>query len=376
MRVSFVALSVLLAVAACAYARPKWHELDGYTFADYERDFGKSYGTPQERTHRASLFSARLQAIRRHNADASKSWKEGVNQLTDRTDEEIAMLRGYRRDIGYASRATDMRRSAHEVHLSPEEKAAMPPHVDWRDKNVVSAVKDQGQCGSCWSFATAETVESHWALATGQLEALSEQFILSCTKNPLHCGGTGGCAGGTAEVGFRTIMEQGGIPSEWTYPYVSYHGKDFECKVDATKTPAAANVTGYTKVPTNQIDPLMQAVAMNGPIAISVDASAWSPYESGVFDGCNQTNPVIDHAVQLVGYGDDHQHGPYWLVRNSWAPTWGENGYIRLKRHTSNAPCGTDTEPQDGTGCDGGPASVTVCGTCGVLFDSSYPKVK
>jgi cathepsin L len=108
-------------------------------------------------------------------------------------------------------------------------------------------------------------------------------------------------------------------------------------------------------------------------VAISVDASAWSPYSSGVFDGCNQAQPDIDHAVVLVGYGSENGQD-YWLVRNSWSPTWGEQGYIKLARHDNEEQvCGTDTTPQDGTACAGDDEPVKVCGTCGVLFDSAFP---
>jgi len=105
-----------------------------------------------------------------------------------------------------------------------------------------------------------------------------------------------------------------------------------------------------------------------------VQADGWSDYENGIFNGCNDLNNVnIDHVVQLVGYGTDPKRGgDYWLVRNSWDVTWGEKGYIRLKR-SSSASCGVDKSPLDGTGCAGGDAEQQVCGTCGLLFDASYP---
>ena len=187
----------------------------------------------------------------------------------------------------------------------------------------------------------------------------------------MHHGGSGGCGGGTAELAFQSIIDQGGIASEWTYPYLSYQGNDSSCQFSPTKTPPAAKLQSFVALPTNEEQPLLEAVATHGPIAISVDASTWHDYETGIFNGCNQTNPDIDHAVQLVGYGPG-----YWLVRNSWAPTWGENGYIRLLRSASSSKsCGTDLTPQDGTACDGSPASVTVCGTCGMLYDNAYPIV-
>ena len=92
-----------------------------------------------------------------------------------------------------------------------------------------------------------------------------------------------------------------------------------------------------------------------------------------MFDGCNQENPDIDHAVQLVGYGEENG-SKYWLVRNSWSPAWGEQGYIKLARMDNDEQkCGSDTTPQDGSACDGETEPVTVCGTCGVLYDSSFP---
>lgn len=126
----------------------------------------------------------------------------------------------------------------------------------------------------------------------------------------------------------------GGLSSEWTYPYISYFGRNFDCHFNSS-TPGVAKVKNYVKLPQNQQQPLLQAVANYGPIAVSVDASRWALYESGVFDGCNQTNPDIDHAVLLVGYGTDEKYGDYWLIRNSWSPQWGEDGYIRLRRETT-----------------------------------------
>jgi len=250
---------------------------------------------------------------------------------------------------------------------------ALPKHVDWRERGIITAVKDQGQCGSCWSFGTAETIESFYALKTGLLECLSEQQILDCTPNPNQCGGTGGCGGGTPELAYAKIMQMGGLTSEWMYPYTSYFGTDYNCHSNSGPSPVAS-LSGYKVLKSNEYNPVLTAVATVGPLAINVDASAWSDYESGVFDGCNQTHPDIDHVVQLVGYGTDATLGDYWLVRNSWAPSYGESGYIRLRRE-ANPRCGMDLHPSDGTGCNGGPAQVKVCGTCGILYDVSYPVI-
>jgi cathepsin L len=360
---------LLVLCATAVFAAPKWHELESYTFEHYELDFSKRY-TAEERLLRKELFNRKLREIKQHNHDHTKSWKLGVNQLSDRTESELKALRGAIpsgvQKIHPSYRATE------KIDL----KALEAQDVDWRTKGVVTAVKDQGGCGSCWSFATAEVIESYYAILTGQLSALSEQQILDCTPNPDECGGTGGCGGGTAQLAMARIQELGGLATEWTYPYLSYGGANFKCHYDQSTTPPFANVSNYFTLPSNEYAPLLQHVASKGPVAISVDAGAWSSYEEGVFDGCNQTNPDIDHAVLLVGYGVDAAHGPYWLVRNSWSAAWGEKGYIKVKRtDNEQGRCGMDITPRDGDGCKDGPPEVKVCGTCGILYDNAYPEV-
>jgi len=360
----FLAALIVLCVAT------KWHELDTYTFEKYETEFKRSYITPTERFHRKSLFERRLAEIKAHNTNPGKTWKRGVNHLTDRTDEELKSLRGVRKEL--ISKRSNVRTHTSINHDISRFEGV---NVDWRDKNIITAVKDQGRCGSCWTFATAENVESYWALATGQLVDLSEQQILDCTPNPDKCGGTGGCEGGTAELALARIIVLGGLTTEWRYPYTSYYGQDSpQCHFDISNTPPFAKVASFVVLPSNEYAPTLEHISTKGPLIISVDASAWSDYESGVFDGCNQTNPDIDHAVQLVGVGTDPQLGDYWLVRNSWSPAWGEHGYVRIRR-TSDLRCGIDLSPGDGDGCSNGPKEVKVCGTCGILFDNVYPVV-
>jgi cathepsin L len=323
----------------------------------------------EERSLRKSVFEQKLKGIIAHNKDSTKTWKQGVNHLTDRTEQELKAMRG-----GFPSHKQRLHPNYRSVS-SAQLRELEDRQVDWRDKNVVTAVKDQGNCGSCWSFASAEVVESYYALLTGQLSALSQQQILDCTPNPNSCGGTGGCGGGTAELAFARIMQLGGLSTEWTYPYVSYSGSSQKCRFGAN-TPPFANISAYFTLPQNEYAPLLEHVANKGPIAISVDASAWSSYESGVFDGCNQTDPDLDHAVMLVGYGVDATSNlPYWLVRNSWSSKWGEAGYIRLLRQNDQARCGEDLTPRDGDGCKDSPPEVKVCGVCGILYDNAYPVV-
>jgi cathepsin L len=246
-------------------------------------------------------------------------------------------------------------------------------------------VKDQGSCGSCWAFAAAATIESYIGINTGLLTEVSMQELVSCMPNEDSCGGTGGCQGATAELAYD-YLAQYGLPELWTYGYLpnvywnSYTGTNGDCLRDTVLTighqtqpvaPRFATGTGYNLLARNDYDELMNGIANIGPMAVNIDATNWHDYESGVFSGCAQTDVDINHVVQLVGYGTDAEYGDYWTIRNSWSVDYGEEGYIRLAR--SSGYCGMDYHNGMGVGCDYDPTNVTVCGMCGILYDSSYP---
>jgi cathepsin L len=252
----------------------------------------------------------------------------------------------------------------------------LPTSVDWRSSGAVSTVKDQGHCGSCWAFASTATIESHVALATGLMFDLSVQQMAMCAPNPDHCGGIGQCEGSTAELAFDYVTGSDGMYQEYQYPYESYYGTDYDCRSDIPKSSLpVATIDGYVKLPDNNYTMLMNAVANVGPVAINVDASTWHAYESGVFNGCNQDTPDVNHVVVTIGYGTDETSGEkYWIVRNSWSANFGEAGFIRLLRTDEDeSNCGSDVTPQDGVACQDQVDPLTVCGTCGAIYDSSYP---
>jgi len=354
------------------FAKTTWDKLSrNYSFEQYKREFGKSYASVEEEKLRRIMFKTRLSKILLHNADVTKTWKEGVNHLTDSTESERNSMKGFDKSLAYSTKQPE----GYNLQFLAKATGELPVTVDWRTKGIISPVKDQGQCGSCWTFGSTESIESYYAMkyGPGMMTDLSEQQALDCTANPNDCGGTGGCGGGTAELVFAQMMKTG-MTTEWQYSYQSYFATAYQCRFNQT-TPYAF-LSNYTVLPSNQYDPVMNHLATGGPLAINVMASTWTDYESGVYDGCPSTNVDIDHVVLLIGYGVDPKGGPYWLVRNSWSPTWGEDGYIRLKRSTTNTPCGIDYNPQDGTGCNGGPSQVTVCGTCGLLYDTSFPIIR
>ena len=280
----------------------------------------------------------------------------------------------------------------------------LPESVDWRLKDgVTTPVKNQGRCGSCWAFASAAALESHLAIQTNTLFSLSMQEFVSCVPNPKECGGDGGCTGSTPEIAYDFVAKYG-VVEEWSFGYQSYHGEHVNCTImqhdDANQSKlrgadkdgdfvkgAVASIAGFSNLPTNSYSSLMAAVATMGPVVVAVAASGWGLYRSGVYEDDKAETRDLNHAVVVEGYGTDQETGQkYWLVRNSWGPRWGEDGYIRLKRvgpSTLDNPttdCKLDDKPGDGVACkkdDNGneinPKSVQVCGTSGILFDAVVP---
>lgn len=344
----------LVSVSAATF--PGERNLSAYTWQDYQAEFGKN-GDDDRR----AVFEENLQQIIDHNSQESKEWFATVNKFTDYTLDEFSKF--------VKGRKSDRMQFGGVEQAYTSKSAYVPDSVDWRQHDgVVTDVKDQGGCGSCWAFSAAETLESHLAIATGEAAPkLSAQQIVSCAPNPDKCGGSGGCDGSTQPLAFD-YTKTAGITTEKSYPYTQRTGTCQTSKI----TPVAYN-SGYTVLPTNNYTALVAAAAQEGPIAISIAASGFKfqIYGGGILTNCNDY--VMDHAVQLTGYGADGDK-MYWTVRNSWGSGWGESGYIRFKRYGEGAePCGTDSNPQDGDACAGDTKPRTYCGECGVLSSSSFP---
>jgi len=336
-------------------------------FQSFEYKYGKSYKSSAERLSRFATFIKNVKEIEEHNRNGKSTYKKVINKFADMTKEEFnQVMNGYKN----APKPGQVFADVKDIKMED-----LPESVDWRDKGAVSDVKDQGYCGSCWAFATAETIESYLQIASGNsvVEELSTQHITSCTPNELSCGGSGGCQGSIPQLGF-VYTQLFGLTKEEDYPYTSGNlGITGNCKYEPNSYDTVATLRGYETLPRNNLEAVMNHVANVGPLSVAVDASSWSFYGGGVFDGCDyDKNIEINHAVQLVGYGTE-SGGDFWLVRNSWGPGWGDGGYIKLKRESS-AVCGTDDTPLMGTGCvNDGKDVLTVCGQCGILFDVCYP---
>jgi len=320
---------------------------------------------------RLALFRKQQEAVRQHNAQPHRSWTAALNRFADYTEEEFHALLGHKPSRISSSRSAVASSSS---FLEEQPQQALAAAVDWRSSlNSTADVKDQGSCGSCWAVAAVGAIEAH-AEKVGNVRPLSFEQLVDCVPNPKQCGGQGGCKGATSELAFAWVSKNGLAAAADYTGYLS--GVEGICK---TNGQPAVHAEGFTQLAVNKLQPLMDALANKGPVVVSVDASRWSMYSDGVFNGCAR-DATVNHAVMMVGYGRDVQRGmDYWLIRNSWGRGWGEAGYIRIQRHSGDVDdwdagyCGTDNKPLDGVGCKGGPSNITVCGMCGILSDSSFP---
>lgn len=323
---------------------------------------------------RKTIFHRRRDEVDAHNA-RNVSWRVAVNRFSDYSEAELKAMLGYKRVGGrwagfYGSApagASSFIQEKEDINTELD-NSDLEQEVDWRGhlSKTANWVRNQGACGSCWAVAAVGALEMHAEKVLGSSRRLSHQQLVDCTANPHHCGGTGGCSGATAELAFEHARRHGIRADE---EYLSDAGG----KCNEVAAPVL-KVDHFVSLPINKGSYLLRALAQEGPVVVSVDGGNWYNYASGVFSGC-QPDTVVNHATLAVGYGIDRQAGKkYWTIRNSWGADWGDNGFIKIERHSNDRDyCGMDNKPQEGVFCDGAPKEVEVCGMCGITSDSAYP---
>jgi cathepsin L len=311
-------LSLVVVLLGLAYAFTESEYQSAFTF--WMQQNQKSYHHDQFMA-RYNVFKANMDFIQSHNA-ANKSFAVAMNKFGDLTSAEFARLYlGTRVSVSSATRK--------ETSLPN----ALPAQWDWRTKGAVTHVKNQGQCGSCWSFSTTGSTEGCHFITTKKLVALSEQNLMDCSTSQ----GNQGCDGGLMTQAMDYIISNKGIDTEASYPYTAQDGT---CHYKAANS--GATLTSYVNVNSGDEQDLLNKVYL-GPTSVAIDAShsSFQFYSSGVYNEPECSSTQLDHGVLAIGWGV-YQSTDYWLVKNSWGTDWGQQGYIWMSRNADNQ-CGIAT---------------------------------
>ncbi|XP_075825519.1 procathepsin L-like isoform X3 [Microtus pennsylvanicus] len=273
----------------------EWHE--------WKTRHGKTYITHEEGQKRA-VWEDNRKVIELHNEDYAKGvhdFSMEMNAFGDLTNTEFRELM-----TGFQSMGSKEMDVFQEPLLGD-----IPKFVDWRNHGYVSPVKNQGQCGACWAFSAVGSLEGQMFRKTGRLVPLSEQNLVDCSWSY----GNSGCDGGLMEYAFQYVKNNGGLDTRDSYPY--------EARVRSSPVLAVATV---------------------GPISVGIDTKhhSFQFYRGGMYYEPNCSSSKLDHAVLVVGYGEESDGKKYWLVKNSWGASWGMNGYIKMARDRNNN-CGIAT---------------------------------
>ncbi|XP_045783691.1 procathepsin L-like [Maniola jurtina] len=302
-------------------------------FNRFKQEHNRNYDTEEEHEMRKNIFHKNLRKVQAHNS-MNSDYKMTLNKFSDRTREEKQRSTGL------------IRRKAGEVgtHAFPydEQKISqlvetLPADVDLRLQGYVSPVRDQEDCGSCWSFGTTSAAEGALARSNGgRLLRLANQALVDCAWGF----GAGGCNGGSDTAAYHWMIKYG-LPTEEEYG--PYKNKDGYCEIDNMTT--IYPIKGFTDVTPFSVEALKIAVMNHGPLSVSIDVGSSESlynYNGGIFYDKDCTTTKVDHEVTLVGYGEIDGDS-YWIIKNSWGRDWGIDGYFHIS--TRDNACGIATEP-------------------------------
>lgn len=301
----------------------------------FKLEHSKKYINPVEERFRQKVFLENRRKIAKHNQlyEMGKvTYKLGLNKYSDLLHQEfVEAMNGFNRT---ASKSYKSKRTSKAVtFIGPV--FDVPTSIDWRTKGAVTPVKDQGHCGSCWSFSATGALEGQHFRQTGELVSLSEQNLIDCSGKY----GNEGCNGGIVDEAFQYVVDNGGIDTEESYPYEAVDGT---CRYNAANS--GATEKNFVDIPVGDEAKLMKALATVGPVSVAIDASheSFHFYREGIYYDQECSSEDLDHGVLAVGYGTDENGQDYWIVKNSWGTSWGEDGYILMARNRNNH-CGIAT---------------------------------
>jgi len=300
------------------------------TFAAWAALHGKVYNGDSETAAREAVYNTNVEWIEANNEDGTK----GPSMFMDMSREEFAeqML-----TLQPAQKSEAM------PYLGRFERtgAVLPDAVDWVEQGAVSAVKNQGTCGSCWAFSTVGSLEGRAQIATGTLQEFSEQQFVDCDT----AGDDAGCKGGLMDNAFTYLMQSKGACTEDSYPYVGKSRKA-TCEIDScTIGLPASQVTGFQDVE-QSADAFREALS-HGPVSVAIEADTVFQFYFGGIITSGFCGAKLDHGVLAVGYGTD-KGVDYWKVKNSWGGSWGEKGFVRMSadaKKSGKGQCGILSGP-------------------------------
>ena len=292
-----------------------------YKFMEYISQHGKTYATVAEYKFRLNIFAQKLKQAEEHNATPGVTSVMGTNFMSDWTDAEYKKLLGFKH---------------HELKnvSTIEFPEALQDEVNWVTAGAVTPVKDQGQCGSCWSFSTTGALEGLDFVKKGVLPNLSEQQLVDCSLLNF------GCNGGSMALAFK-YSETHPLESESDYPYIAARSAG-GCKYNKSLGKFAP--TSYSAV-TQQSTTALKAAIAQQPVSVAIEADklVFQMYKGGVLTG-TACGTQLDHGVLAVGYGTLNGVD-YYLVKNSWSANWGDQGYVRLGVEAGAGVCGIQMQP-------------------------------